>query len=212
LCLALATQVTDSSGRDNRNQFSVISEAKIMWSWIVFCFLTLFLVYISRASLRSSRSHGFYRFFAWELILALFMLNEKFWFQNPFAWYQILAWTLLFVALIPLAFGVYSLRSRGKASANRESDPSLFVFEKTTQLVTSGIYKYIRHPLYSSLLLLTWGMFFKLPSITGGALTVVATLFLFATAKADEAECIQFFGAEYKNYMQKTKRFIPLLF
>ena len=183
-----------------------------MWIWIVFSFLTLLLIYISRASLHSPRSHGFYRFFAWEFILALFLFNVKFWFQDPFAWYQLIAWTLLFASLIPLAFGVNALKSHGKPSANRESDPSLFEFERTSQLVTSGVYKYIRHPLYSSLLLLTWGMFFKLPSLIGGVLTVVATLFLFATAKADEAECIQFFGAEYQNYMKHTKRFIPFLF
>jgi protein-S-isoprenylcysteine O-methyltransferase Ste14 len=168
-------------------------------------------MYISRASLRTPHSHGFYRFFAWEFMLALFLINDKFWFQNPFAWNQIIAWTLLFAALIPLGFGVNALKSRGMANKSRGNDPSLFVFEKTTQLVTSGIYKYIRHPLYSSLLLLTLGIFFKLPSIASGALTVVAILFLIATAKADEAECIQFFGAEYKNYMQKTKRFIPFM-
>ncbi len=182
-----------------------------MWNAIAFVLLSSILIYISRKSLHSPRSHGFYRFFAWEFILALFLFNIKFWFQDPFAWYQLIAWTLLFASLIPLAFGVNALKSHGKPSANRESDPSLFEFERTSQLVTSGVYKYIRHPLYSSLLLLTWGMFFKLPSLIGGALAVAATLFLFATAKADEAECILFFGAEYQNYMKHTKRFIPFL-
>jgi len=138
-----------------------------MWNAIAFVLLSLILIYISRKSLHSPRTHGFYRFFAWEFILALFLLYIKFWFQEPFAWYQLIAWTLLFASLIPLAFGVNALKSRGKPSANREGDPSLFEFERTSQLVTSGVYKYIRHPLYSSLLLLTWGMFFKLPSPNG---------------------------------------------
>jgi protein-S-isoprenylcysteine O-methyltransferase Ste14 len=183
-----------------------------MWNWIAFSFLTLFLIYISRASLRAPRSHGFYRFFAWEFILALFLINEKFWFQNSFVWYQIIAWTLLFAALVPLAFGVQALRVRGKPVADRVGDPSLLAFEKTTQLVTSGVYKYIRHPLYSSLLLLAWGIFFKLPSLVGSVLVIVTTIFLVATAKADESECIQFFGVEYQDYMKQTKRFIPFLF
>jgi protein-S-isoprenylcysteine O-methyltransferase Ste14 len=183
-----------------------------MWKLIAFGFATLLLIYISRASLRSSRSHGFYRFFAWEAILALCVINIEYWFRNPFAWYQIIAWTLLFAALVPLAFGVQALRARGKPVANREGDPSLLAFEKTTQLVTSGIYKYIRHPLYSSLLLLAWGIFFKLPSLVGGGLVIIATIFLIATAKADESECTQFFGVEYQDYMQQTKRFIPFLF
>jgi len=183
-----------------------------MWNWIVFGFLTLFFIYISRTSLRSPRSHGFYRFFACEFILALFLLNAKYWFQNPFAWNQLIAWTLLFTALIPLWFGISALKSVGKPSASRESDPSLLAFERTTQLVTSGVYKYIRHPLYSSLLFLTWGIFFKNLSVAGIIFAILATVFLVFTAKADETECIQFFGSEYQNYMKHTKRFIPFLF
>jgi len=176
---------------------------------IAFGIGSIFLVYISRASLRTPRSHGFYRFFAWELILALFLLNVSFWFLNPLGWHQLIAWTFLFAALIPLACGVGALKSHGKPDANRESDPSLLAFEKTTQLVTSGIYRYIRHPLYSSLLLLTWGIFFKNISALGIVLAASATVFLVLTAKADEQECIQFFGSAYGEYMKSTKMFIP---
>src|SRR3989304_10426001 len=166
----------------------------------VFIIASGILICISRASLRAPRSHGFHRFFAWEFMLALFLFNVNFWFQNPFAWYQLIAWTLLFASLIPLAFGVSALKSRWKPTANRESDPSLLAFEKTTQLVTTGVYKYIRHPLYSSLFLLTWGTFFKHLSGAGIVLAIAATVFMVFTAKADESECIQFFGAEYQNY------------
>lgn len=179
---------------------------------IAFGIGTALLAYISRHSLRVPRSHGFSRFFAWECILGLFLFNVNFWFYKPLAWNQILAWVLLFAALVPLGFGVHFLRTRGRPVEKREGDPSLLAFEKTTTLVTSGIYKYIRHPLYSSLFLLAWGIFFKSPSVFGMALAMAATLFLIATAKADEAECIQFFGAEYQKYMEHTKRFIPFLF
>ncbi|MFZ5858499.1 MAG: methyltransferase family protein [Chloroflexota bacterium] len=179
---------------------------------LLFTLGTLILVFISRASLRQPRSHGFYRFFAWEAILALFLLNADFWFRDPFAPHQLLAWMLLFASLIPLGFGVHSLRSRGKPVDKREGDPSLLAFEKTSQLVTTGIYRYIRHPLYSSLFLLAWGIFFKLPSLFGGILVAAATLFLVLTAKADEAECTKFFGPQYQEYMKKTKMFLPFLF
>jgi protein-S-isoprenylcysteine O-methyltransferase Ste14 len=177
-----------------------------------FTLVSAVLIYISHASLRQPRSHGFYRFFAWEFILALFLLNINFWFQNPFTWNQLISWTLLFASLIPLVLGVFRLKSYGEPTTNRKSDSSLLAFEKTTQLVTSGIYKYIRHPLYSSLFLLTWGIFFKNISIIGMILAISATVFLVLTAKADEMECILFFGVEYQNYMKHTKRFIPLLF
>ena len=183
-----------------------------MWKLIFFGIATILLIYISRTSLRQPNSHGFYRFFAWECILILFLLNVEFWFVNPFSWHQLTAWTLLFACLVPLLYAVRSLRGRGQPTKERPGDPSLLAFEKTTALVTTGIYAYIRHPLYSSLLLLAWGIFFKSPNIPGALLVLVATTFLIATARADEGECIQFFGDEYQTYMGKTKRFIPFLF
>ena len=183
-----------------------------MWKLIVFVIATILLIYISRASLRQPGSHGFYRFFAWESILVLFLLNVDQWFIDPFSWHQLIAWMLLVACIVPLAFGVKSLRGRGQADGERPGDPSLLAFEKTTVLVTSGIYAYIRHPLYSSLLLLAWGIFFKAPGLPGATLALVATAFLVATARADEQECIRFFGTQYQDYMQKTRRFIPFVF
>lgn len=183
-----------------------------MWKLIAFVIATILLIYISRASLRQPGSHGFYRFFAWESILLLFLLNVDVWFVDPFSWHQLLAWPLLVSSLLPLILGVLSLRKFGQPTEQRPGEPNLLAFEKTTALVTSGVYAYIRHPLYSSLLLLAWGIFFKAPSLPGASVTVVATSFLVATAQADEQECIRFFGPQYQDYMQKTKRFIPFLF
>ena len=66
--------------------------------------------------------------------------------------------------------------------------------------------------MYCSLLVLTWGLFFKDPSSTGAALASAATLSLVLTAKADEAECIGAFGDDYRNYMKRTRMFIPYVF
>jgi protein-S-isoprenylcysteine O-methyltransferase Ste14 len=179
---------------------------------IIFAIISGFIVYVSLGSLRAPGSHGFYRFFAWEIILALFLWNVDSWLRNPFSWFQIISWVLLFACCVPLIMGVRSLAGRGRPEKNREGEPQLLGFEKTTALVTTGIYRYIRHPLYSSLFLLAWGIFFKLPSVAGGLLALAATLFLIATAKADEAECIRFFGPAYKAYRKQTKMFIPFVF
>lgn len=170
------------------------------------------LVFVSRRSLGSPRSHGFFRFFAWECILVIFLLNLNFWFSDPWSWIHLVSWSLLILSLIPLAFGVHSLRTKGAPASARSGDDSLLAFEKTTTVVTSGIYQYIRHPLYSSLLLLLWGIFFKAPGLTAGALALTGTVFLFATARADERECLAFFGEPYRAYMNRSKRFIPFLF
>lgn len=183
-----------------------------MFKPVAFVLVSAGLFYISRSSLRAPLSHGFYRFFAWEFILALVLLNVDIWFRDPFAWHQLASWFFLIASIVPLALGVHSLISKGKPVKSREEGAQLLAFEKTTTLVTSGIYRHIRHPLYTSLLLLAWGVFFKAPAWPGGLLAVAATLFLLATAKADEGECIRFFGPSYQVYMKQTKRFVPFLF
>jgi protein-S-isoprenylcysteine O-methyltransferase Ste14 len=179
---------------------------------ILFVFISIGLIYISRGSLRAPGSHGFDRFFAWEAIAALFLLNVDFWFRNPLAWYQLISWFLLIGCCVPLFFGVRSLIGQGKPEEDRKGEPQLLAFEKTTILVTTGIYHYIRHPLYSSLVFLAWGIFFKIPSVPGAALVLLATAFLIATARTDKAECIRFFGPAYGEYRKRTKMFVPFLF
>jgi len=178
---------------------------------IIFVIISTFFIYVSRKSLPSSHSHGFWRFFAWEFILALVLLNALQWFLNPFSPHQLISWLLLFISIFLAVHGVYLLKAVGKPDQNR-SDDGLFAFEKTSSLVCVGAYKYIRHPLYSSLLFFTWGAFFKHLSGSGFLLAILASLCLFFTAKNDEFECLEHFGKTYQIYMQGTKRFVPFLF
>jgi protein-S-isoprenylcysteine O-methyltransferase Ste14 len=179
--------------------------------WGGFILISIGLVYISRASLRAPRSHGFYRFFAWEVILALLVLNLPVWFLNPLAWHQLLSWVLLVISLFLVIHSLIYLRNAGEPQGSRQ-DPSLLSLEKTTSLVTSGAYRYIRHPLYSSLLFLGWGTFFKAPSWPGVLLAAAGTILLTITAHIEEEENIRFFGPPYRIYMNGTKMFVPFLF
>jgi protein-S-isoprenylcysteine O-methyltransferase Ste14 len=171
--------------------------------------LTIFLVanagilFVSWKPLRNPRSHGFYRFFAFESALILILLNLDNWFRDPFCVHQIISWVLLLASIILVAHGVYLLRVVGRPKSGIES---------TTKMVIVGAYKYIRHPLYSSLFFLVWGVFLKAPSIPAGILAAVATAFSITTARIEEAENIQKFGAEYTAYMKTTRMFIPFLF
>ncbi len=182
-----------------------------MWQVAAFLACSVAVIYVSRRALTRPRSHGFYRFFAWELMLALFLLNVPLWFRDWYSWHQAISWFLLIVCIIPLVYGVRALKGRGRPDKAQRSEPELLAFERTTKLVTDGIYRYIRHPLYSSLFLLNWGIFFKFPSWMGLLLASGASALLIATARADEAECVECFGAEYRQYMQHTRMFIPYI-
>ena len=107
--------------------------------------------------------------------------------------------------------GHRALRQQGTASGERQ-DGSLYEFEKTTALVTTGIFKYIRHPMYTSLLALAWGAYFQAPSQIGVGVAIVTSFLLLLTAKTDERECLAYFGESYANYMQRTHRFIPHIY
>lgn len=178
---------------------------------IVFAVVSAGIVWISRASLSHIRSHGFYRFLSWEAILSLILLNIDYWFKNLFSFNQMIATLLLTISFFWVIYGVWWLRIAGKPDTKRD-DPSLLGIEKTTELVTTGAYRYIRHPLYSSLVFLACGTFFKHPSWAGFFLTAAAMFFLMMTAKMEEAENLRFFGPAYRLYMKKTKMFIPFLF
>ena len=177
---------------------------------IIFGLASAGIVYVARTALRQPGSHGFYRFWAWEAILALAVINAPVWFREPFAWHQIISWLLLILCLVPLVLGLRLLRQARRAAAER-ADAALLDFERTAELVTTGIYGYIRHPMYSSLLLLAWGIFFKAPSWPGIVLAAAATGCLVATAKVEERENVRFFGSSYQSYMRQTKMFIPFV-
>lgn len=178
---------------------------------VVFAVITAGFVWLSWPSLRDFKSHGFYRFFVWELPIIMILINLEYWFDKPFCLRQIISWFLFIISLSAVISGAYSLRKAGKPGPGR-GDPQLRGIEKTTELVTKGLYRYIRHPMYSSVLYGIWGVFLKRPSVIGICLAILTCVFMTITARMEEIENIRYFGDEYRDYMTQTKMFIPYLF
>lgn len=81
------------------------------------------------------------------------------------------------------------------------------------QLVTGGVYAYVRHPMYASFLL--WGLAqaFLIPNWIAGLAGLVAVVALYAVRQSrEEAMMRQTFGAEYDAYCARTKRLVPGVF
>lgn len=169
---------------------------------IIFGTVALVITLVSWPALRRVRSHGFPRFFAFLALLGLFVLNMDSWFTNPFTPVHIVSWTLLTASLVLAVHGFYLLRFVGQPKDN---------IEDTTVLVQIGAYRYIRHPLYSSLLGLAWGICLKDPSLLSIGLALAATAALVVTARFEEAENLRRFGEDYAAYMKTTRMFIPYL-
>ena len=147
--------------------------------------------------------YRFTRFLAFESLLGLIFLNAEFWFVNPFSGIQIISWILLASSIFLAAHGFSLIKTKGNPAGD---------FEDTTSLITTGAYRFIRHPLYGALLLCGVGGFLKRPTMLGVGL--VGTLFLgvILTARIEEKHNLERFGEEYREYSEKTKRFIPFIY
>lgn len=178
---------------------------------LIFGLLSLALIILSWKNIFNPKSHGFYRFLSWECIIWLFVLCYKTWFDDPFSFRQIISWIFLIISLYMVIAGVTLIHRIGKPEQKRD-DKDLYAFEKTSSLVTQGIFRYIRHPMYSSLLFLTWGIYLKNPTPFLLIPAVLSSVFLYLTALFDEKECIGYFGEKYREYMKVSKRFIPFVF
>lgn len=172
-------------------------------NYIVLIAGTIAIIFLSWfISIKHQRYHGIARFFSFESIFLLCMLNIKVWFYDPLSWHQIISWILLTLSLYFAVAGFLLLRNIGKPDSN---------FENTSVLVRTGLYKYIRHPLYLSLFLLGTGVMFKDPSAKQLLLGSVNVIAVFLTAMIEEKEMTVKFGKEYLEYRKQTWMFIPFI-
>jgi protein-S-isoprenylcysteine O-methyltransferase Ste14 len=143
-----------------------------------------------------------------------------------------LAWLAFFVPLLwvvaPIfAFADYPLRpvplfagvacftvglwlfARSHADLGTNWSITLEVREKH-QLVTQGIYRHIRHPMYLALLVYSMGQALVVPNWIAGPSYGVAMVLLLAFRLAREERMMrEEFGNDYDAYMRRTKRLVP---
>ncbi len=147
--------------------------------------------------------YRFSRYLAFESVLSLAFLNARVWFHNPLSLIQVISWALLMGSLYLVIHGFYLIKTRG----NPQGD-----FEDTTSLITTGPYRFIRHPLYGSLILFSLGTFLKKPELIGFFLVCFTCLGSYLAARIEERYNLERFGEAYQVYMDRSKMFIPYIF
>jgi protein-S-isoprenylcysteine O-methyltransferase Ste14 len=83
--------------------------------------------------------------------------------------------------------------------------------DSPSQLVSWGIYSVVRHPFYTSYLLLMPASVLAAPTIPMLCIAAFCMLMLRHTAVVEERELLRVFGAEYAELMARTGRFFPRL-
>ena len=78
------------------------------------------------------------------------------------------------------------------------------------ELITHGIYKYLRHPMYSAHLLWALAQIMILHNwIAGYSFLIVQIPFYWYRIRKEEKMMVEHYGETYKSYMQKTNMLIP---
>jgi protein-S-isoprenylcysteine O-methyltransferase Ste14 len=144
----------------------------------------------------------------------------------------VLAWVGFFIPLIWVAspafsFAEYTLRSgplisgvicfviglwlfyRSHADLGTNWSLTMEIREQH-QLITQGVYRRIRHPMYSALALYAVAQALVIPNWVAGPSNLVAFSVLFALrVRAEERMMLEQFGDEYTAYVARTKRLVP---
>jgi SAM-dependent methyltransferase len=79
------------------------------------------------------------------------------------------------------------------------------------ELVTEGIYRYVRHPQYLGIIVITAGLLIQWPTIITVAMWPVLVVMYYRLAKKEEKEAIGVFGERYEEYKRHTPMFLPLM-
>ena len=143
-----------------------------------------------------------------------------------------LAWAGFFIPLIWIAspvfsFAEYPLRAGPLAAGIACFVAGLWLFYRSHadlgtnwsitlevreqhRLITHGVYRRVRHPMYSALLLYSVGQAFVIPNWVAGPSYLVAFGILYACrVGAEEAMMRDQFGGEYRDYSSRTRRLVP---
>lgn len=105
------------------------------------------------------------------------------------------------------AWELLGLRQFTGAASSSKSDG--FVETHQGHLVKSGLYRYVRHPLYSAGMVFIW----LLPVMTTNvlAINIALTVYVVVGAYFEECKLRREFGREYTDYTAVTPMFIPFL-
>ncbi|MFW9999539.1 MAG: methyltransferase family protein [Candidatus Hodarchaeota archaeon] len=123
-------------------------------------------------------------------------------------------WNDLIVAYIGIIFliigGIIMVISR--IQLGKYGTPVVHTGEEH-KLVTNGLYKIVRHPMYFGAIMMTLGTYVAFRSILlliGAAISYIPLMRI--RIKVEEETLIGTFGDDYRNYIKRTRKLIPFIY
>ena len=140
--------------------------------------------------------------YSYLLVLLQFVFITFLFLEHGFRTPSILA---LLIFLIGGGFGLYTLKCNTISNFNIIPE-----IKENAALITTGAYRYIRHPMYFSVLVMMLGVVVSKPTLFSCFIYVLLVVTQFLKAHKEE---ILWMGqsSEYRSYRQQTKRIIPFV-
>jgi len=86
----------------------------------------------------------------------------------------------------------------------------LYQARQENRLITTGLYRFVRHPQYTGLFIGLFGEgVVHWPTLFSVGLFPVIVLAYYLLARSEEKHVVEKFGAEYQNYQKQVPMFIP---
>jgi protein-S-isoprenylcysteine O-methyltransferase Ste14 len=86
------------------------------------------------------------------------------------------------------------------------------VLKENQELIQSGPYRYVRHPIYSGLMLMVLGVAIFYGRAIGFVAFTISFIASWFRARQEEKLLTKHFPEEYPNYKKRVKAFIPFVF
>jgi len=142
-------------------------------------------------------------FVGFQLLPILYVFSDWFAFVD----YKLPKW-LGFPATMLYVFGIW-LFFRAHADLGKFWSPGLEI-KFDHQLITTGVFHWVRHPMYAAFVAIAIAQVFMLQNwIVGPAFLLLAIPFYLNRVKREERQLIRHFGDEYQNYMVLTNAIFP---
>ncbi len=121
-------------------------------------------------------------------------------FYAPFFIFDPIGYTFMYIGFLIVVYAMLTMKESWRMGID-EKNPG--------PLVTKGLYKYVRHPIYSALFLILGGSLFILPNLLSLVLILCSIGGLVTEAFYEEEFLLKKYPHEYTDYMNKTGRFFP---
>jgi protein-S-isoprenylcysteine O-methyltransferase Ste14 len=175
--------------------------------WLVFIIYWIVSAFKAKKTIHRSSSSYLIRLAVIIVLLAVLQSNA---FQNFDAAIAVrFSSTLGVIGIIVCAVGVtIAIWARRYLGKNWGMPMSI---KENPDLVTSGPYKYIRHPIYAGVLLAMLGSAMVGEGVWLVVIVLVFPYFILFSAKKEEENMTKLFPTQYPEYKKKTKMLIPFV-